>query len=102
MRGDHVRARGLGDFRGRHSRSDASAVDAELREFEEPSDPGQIDTRAYLAKKQAFVGLPPMVTTPAKRRQPNECDGDQGLPRFRRPGLVCAHVQLLRTRRLPP
>lgn len=64
-------------FDGNHSRFDASAAEDTLRELEEQHARGEIETHAYLIKKQSLVRLFLKATTsPRKRYREENYDGD--------------------------
>lgn len=70
-----MRIREQGSFDGHHSRFDASAADATLRELEDQHAAGQIDTSTYFVKKRALVRLFLKATTSPTRRNYDEYDG---------------------------
>ena len=72
-----MKIRASNAFDDRHSRFDAAAADDTLRELDEQYAAGEIETHAYLLKKQSLVRLfVKATTTPVRRRREENYDGD--------------------------
>lgn len=72
-----MKIRSTNEFDTRQSRFDAAAADETLRELGEQYAAGDIETHAYLLKKQSLVRLFVKATTsPVRTRREENYDGD--------------------------